>query len=1321
MDFNIYTLGDIDFVYSAFNGIALIFSKYKGSREFMTTAACLAAGHLFFKTTMWLMNPTKNEVPIWNWIVGLIMFSICVVRVDITLESVKTGEVRAVDDIPLFIAVSGTLTTNLSQGLLRDYKQVFDPLAPQDFGATTLDQDMSLGPMVKFVKFIEWGGDSQGYCSQFPTPASYASVGNLNACQTIQSVARDCLKPTENTAGKIVAKENVFNDIYSSNLADVLAKLDEKISSGMKNASARLIGTNGSISLPCADAWSATRNVLATPEAQSLMLKIGQVNGVLSPEDASGQTGNANFTAVLNSADAMFNKAIQSHDAMIALFVMNSMRKGEQQYKSALGVATEMQMFEATMKRTNAMVSQGQLWQQLSGAAISFLEMFSYMVAPFFLLMLIALGGNGILSAAKYLQLVVFVNMWPITAVMINAYVKMVVSQNLDTWTTMNSSNNAISWNGLPAVAENYSSYLAVASALYAMIPMLTLFVMTQSIHPMMSAAKGMTPDAPVNTGHLTPGVWRAPESGSSAFGDDNRKSMISTGQGFNQGGSVSTALPRIGDFKVGSQASDTLSSMASSSQSNIQQQTRASQQSFSQMKELASGSQHSETSSKGLNSTIDSAEQLASNMANSISKSTGLGHEASKAVALSTVMSAGAKVAADAGSGGAGGIKAGLSGGMAAQLKGDTHMSDSLKTAVSEAYSKELSSNSGLVQKVGQSFSHLSSDAFTQSAAMKDAFSQVQQSAQSISDSQTVSAATQAQASGSSGLQTSQTVNMDTVSDSLRKPVTEQGVRELARSSGLDEQKFVDRYNEHLKTFSSSNTLGEGINSRDALTATVRDSVEGKMRLDSGESVSHNMQDLKESAGLLKNFSSMFGANAQILAPAIRTLDAMTGTTSAASYVSEKSNQLGAPDTSRVQSDTAISGQGSNVSGASDRRMSTGQIAASATPDARVNGMTAGEVTPDRGKAAVVNNDSDNADRAFSTDELGGLRHAQDTVSPVTKSKSVELSNVSGRLEGAGGIADKASETLLPTTPNDLNGPTSAARSSLKTNIVPLAKEVFDSQSANLSPDTRRQEMLKQAVLNREISNMTVNGEGSEARQTSEDYRKALNSEGISVSPSDLDRMARASSSSRNGGVGLDDVVKTNMPSPSYLNQHMPLVPGTSTSLGRSNVTPVDKVIGNQLSNNDANGSQLVGKKDALEDKFMNGAKGLTSSMGLSEDMLTNRVNVSGSESRLGDMTNGKLLGGNLVDSMASVPQLNNVLNNGVNGIIGLNDSKREDLEDTRDTLKSNIHTRLSQDPHYGPDVAEKFDQWQRTQPENIGKSDATASAIEFLNSNRK
>jgi conjugal transfer mating pair stabilization protein TraG len=54
------------------------------------------------------------------------------------------------------------------------------------------------------------------------------------------------------------------------------------------------------------------------------------------------------------------------------------------QYRKSLGIAADYQLFEASMKRTNAMVSQGQLWLNISGAAISFLEMFSYLTSsPF--------------------------------------------------------------------------------------------------------------------------------------------------------------------------------------------------------------------------------------------------------------------------------------------------------------------------------------------------------------------------------------------------------------------------------------------------------------------------------------------------------------------------------------------------------------------------------------------------------------------------------------------------------------------------------------------------------------------------------------------------------------------------------------------------------------------------------------------------------------------------------------------------------------------------------------------------------------------------
>ncbi|EIN9707091.1 conjugal transfer protein TraG N-terminal domain-containing protein, partial [Escherichia coli] len=415
MDYNIYTVGDIEFVWSALNGIALIFSQYTGVKAFLTTAAVLAGASLFYKTWLWLLNPTKAEVPIFSWILGLILFSMAIVRVDVTIESVKSGEVRNVDGIPIFIAAMGTVTTNLSQGLLKDYKTAFDPLAPIDFAATTLDDDITLGPMIRFVKFLQWGGDSQGYCSAFPEPAS--GLGAMNVCATVQSLAYNCLKGTQNSSAKIAGKETIFNDIFSANIVDSMERINQAMKGSLKNASANIVGVNSSKSATCEEVWSTVKQVTSTPEARQTIALIGQTNGILAPDEAGGAASGASFTDVMASANGMYGKAIGAYDATLSLFIMNELRNGASKYKTPLGLASDMQLFEASLKRTNTMASQGQLWLQLSGAAIAFLEMFAYMVAPFALLMLLALGGNGVAAAAKYLQLILFVNMWPITAV----------------------------------------------------------------------------------------------------------------------------------------------------------------------------------------------------------------------------------------------------------------------------------------------------------------------------------------------------------------------------------------------------------------------------------------------------------------------------------------------------------------------------------------------------------------------------------------------------------------------------------------------------------------------------------------------------------------------------------------------------------------------------------------------------------------------------------------------------------------------------------------------------------------------------------------
>ena len=259
-------------------------------------------------------------------------------------------------------------------------------------------------------------------------------------------------------------------------------------------------------------------------------------------------------------ASSLFGSAGQAHDITTTAFVLNQIDKGVLRYRKSLGIAMNYQLFETSMKRTNAMVSQGQLWLNISGTAISFLEMFSYGCAlcsdcdPF-------TGGEGVTSAAKYLQLIVFVNMWPITAVMVNAYVKMVLNQQFDTWSSLGV-QTTMNWANMGSIQETYGSYLSVASALYCMVPMLTLFLLTTSIHPMMGALKNVTPDAPpANTGHVTPEVWSAGNAGKQSFGDQTHTAATSTGAGMSSGGLLNAAVRgSMPSLSLGNNLQDTVS-----------------------------------------------------------------------------------------------------------------------------------------------------------------------------------------------------------------------------------------------------------------------------------------------------------------------------------------------------------------------------------------------------------------------------------------------------------------------------------------------------------------------------------------------------------------------------------------------------------------------------------------------------------------------------------------------------------------------------------------------------------------------------------------
>ncbi|MBK4360346.1 conjugal transfer protein TraG N-terminal domain-containing protein [Enterobacter hormaechei] len=1317
MDYNIYTLGDIDFVWSAFTGIALIFSQYTGVKEFLTTAAVVAGVSLFYKTWLWLQAPTKNELPFFSWFLGLILFMMAMVRVDVTIESVKSGEVRNVDGIPIFIAAMATVTTNLSQGLLKDYKTAFDPLSPVDLSATTLDDDITLGPMIRFVKFLQWGGDSQGYCSAFPEPAS--GLGPMNVCATVQSLAYNCLKATQNSSANIAGKETIFNDIFSANLADSMDRINQAMKGALKNASASIVGANGSKSGTCDEVWSTVKQVTSTAEARQTISLIGQTNGILTPDEANGAPTGASFTDVMASANGMYGKAIGSYDATLNLFIMNELRNGASKYKTPLGLASDMQLFEASLKRTNTMASQGQLWLQLSGAAIAFLEMFAYMVAPFALLMLLALGGNGVAAAAKYLQLILFVNMWPLTAVMVNAYVKKVATADLDTWSTLNSQNNAVTWMGLPGLAETYSSYLSVASALYALIPVLTLFLMTQSIHPMMNAVKGVTPDAPVDTGHVTPKVWDGPNSGKSSFGDVTRTALTSTGQGYSDGGAVDSSNFRLGMWNAGSSIANSQGQGSAVTSSVMSAASNSFQAGYSQMSEIGRSGQSSQQFSTNLQTMKQISDKIGASVAEGIATKHGVSASQMASIASNVILNAGLN--GGVGTGNGAGLKAAVAGQLSSGASKTNTGSDSLSNDLSKAITNQLSQDSALTDQFSKAASQVSSDQISNTNAFKEASSKMNQATQTMAQNISTSVSTNASSNSGMSLDSKQSINLDRFSDSIRnKNFSDDDVRNFARKNGLDENAFMEKFNSYNDTFKASNQLGSQLQRTDALVAATRDFSEQKIAIDTarGETAESNKQDLRETSSLLKSLVSDFGGNAQQLLPITNQLDRISGDGSGINTITQAQDRT--PDsvnTSGVMSASRVGELGGSVD--SQAKLGLSSNAQDATQ--HVPGKSEAGFTPynldNAGKGDIQGIHNNNVGRTYSDEERNVLNSLEKN-GPVLNNQGVEKVVNSGQdVRNAEGTFNDLEKVGGRVVGDGMDQRATALNSMYQSGQVRGLSNNTDNyfsrvaNNPNLSRDDKRAELAQQAVFTYGASTMAT---GAEREQLKADTQKILNELGnynVNWSMNDVKSIHSSFNTHNRADGSLESVVRANLGEG-----------GSGGGLvGNRTQTVTDRLVGEKIEANTERGAisgALLGGQQFVSDTLTSvGAKPVN-------EMLTGAGILQTQTSIANDASNPA----NMPDSLQGKVLNHMQMSDGVAAVSDRYQSISSDGVSTYANAAQNseraIRQQLTDDPRFGPQKADEFIQYMKSEQlsnTNEPYQSRVDKADQWLNENKK
>ena len=130
------------------------------------------------------------------------------------------------------------------------------------------------------VKYMEWGGESSGFCQAFPnTMSGSENLSPLMSAESSSPIARDCIKTTRDSEVQTPLRGVALNEIYVTDLGSIETVMDSMTTNSLKTASVHMVTSTDCSMYPCSDA----RRIYHAK-------RIGQMNQfVESAKEESGQ------------------------------------------------------------------------------------------------------------------------------------------------------------------------------------------------------------------------------------------------------------------------------------------------------------------------------------------------------------------------------------------------------------------------------------------------------------------------------------------------------------------------------------------------------------------------------------------------------------------------------------------------------------------------------------------------------------------------------------------------------------------------------------------------------------------------------------------------------------------------------------------------------------------------------------------------------------------------------------------------------------------------------------------------------------------------
>src|SRR5574344_2122929 len=487
--YNIYSIGDGNFLYTVFNAISLMCYGESGSSfssglmRIYSISALLGFVWLLVQTIM-----TQKPLNLGSYILAWIIFTgLFVPKAEVSITDLQTQQVRQIDNVPLIVGVSGNIISSVGKAITNQFENFFYNVGGLSSGDASLKNgggylgylSLIMNARRKLEAETLWSDIDARLCN-------YLSYCTVKSKQSFQNYMTDC--GAYLTSGLANVKESTITSFEKFKYTDPNV-------------------INGTY--VCSVAWSKLNGVLQQADVKNVFMSYLTDNYKMEGEEKLDTTTRALTNEKnLNNAIKFLtggNGSSTAYDYVAMTALRPLYNEGIVRFESwgSESARAAIMLKQAQQQRDIQWGAEQSMFENVMRPAITFFEGFVYAITPlmpFFLFF----GMGGLHLIGKYFMLIMWVQLWQPCLAICNFYIETTVAQKL----SGDLINTALSsYAGMDTALEEIQHWVAIGGLLAASIPFLSLFILTGSVYTFNSIAGRMVGGDFVNEKAVSPDV----------------------------------------------------------------------------------------------------------------------------------------------------------------------------------------------------------------------------------------------------------------------------------------------------------------------------------------------------------------------------------------------------------------------------------------------------------------------------------------------------------------------------------------------------------------------------------------------------------------------------------------------------------------------------------------------------------------------------------------------------------------------------------------------------------------------------------------------